>query len=95
MPLLRWPKRTELTPPITTREEKMWARACSNPKTQLSALGNGLVEWIRMRRWIIVYGSHPRVVRWLAAHPPPALWEESPEAYAYTEMPFAPGWWRA
>lgn len=92
MPLLRWLKPTDLIPPITKREENLWARACSNPKTQLSAMNNGLIEWTRMRRWIIVYGSHPRVVRWLVKHPPPEGWLETPEAYAYTEMPFAPGW---
>lgn len=84
----------ELDPPITHREESAWVRACSKPETQLSALGNGLVQWTRMQRWIKVYGKHPRVVRWLVKNPPPAKWQETPKAYAFTEMPFAPGWWK-
>jgi hypothetical protein len=87
-------RRSELKPPITTREENAWVRACSDPRMQTSALGNGLVDWTRMQRWIRAYGKHPRVVKWLAAHPPPEGWTESPEAYAYTEMMFAPGWWK-
>jgi hypothetical protein len=94
MVLLRSRMLTELDPPITHREENAWARACKTPTTQVSALANGLVEWTRMQRWIGVYGKHPRVVAWLKKHPPPALWQETPEAYAFTEMPFAPGWWK-
>lgn len=90
MPLLK--PRADLNPLITIGEEHAWAKAAKDPKTQIAALAHGLVEWVRMQRWITKHGNHPRVVRWLAKHPPPAHWTESPEAWAYTEMPFAPGW---
>jgi hypothetical protein len=44
-----------------------------------------------MELWISRYGSDPRVLKWLEDNPPPANWQESPEAWAYTEM-VAPGW---
>ena len=49
----------------------------------------------RVAAWIARYGRHPRVLRWLARHPPPAAWRAAPAAWAFTEMSFAPGWWRA
>ena len=44
------------------------------------------------REWIRRYGDDPRVVRWLAANPPPLDWTGTPEQWAYLEMLFAPGW---
>jgi hypothetical protein len=98
MPLLR--PRPDLDPPITHREESAWASAVQSRNTaptararSVSALHLGLVEWTRMQRWITKYGEHPRVLRWLDKNHPPAGWMESWATYAYTEMPFAPGWW--
>lgn len=45
-------------------------------------------EQLRNRdEWIAKYGQRPEVQAWLKKNPPPANWQESPEAYAYTEMP--------
>jgi hypothetical protein len=77
---------------ISRREEDQWAQACSDPETQLAALENGLEDWTRMQRWIRSFGDHPRVLNWLEHNPPPWHWRESREAWAYTEMTFAPGW---
>jgi hypothetical protein len=77
---------------ITIGDEKAWAQACSNPSTQLAALGLGLKQWTRQTRWIAKYKTHPRVIAWLESHPLPVGWQESREAYAWTEMPFPPGY---
>jgi len=45
-------------------------------------------ENIRRRdEWIAKYGFRPEVQRWIKQNPPPPSWQESPEAWAFTEMP--------
>lgn len=43
------------------------------------------------------YRNDPRVAWWLGRNPPPRQWEDSPEAWAFLEMPvfwlMLPRWW--
>lgn len=41
--------------------------------------------WSRLGR-----DDRRKVRAWLKEHPPPAIWQDSAIAYAFTEMPFAP-----
>ena len=41
----------------------------------------------KMEDWIRKYRRDPRVVKWIARHPPPVEWEGRAIEYAYLEMP--------
>lgn len=44
----------------------------------------------RLGEWERRHLKNPRVLRWLRKNPPPDSWQDSPLAWAFTEMPFGP-----